>query len=61
MAATNKNFIKKAIKRPGALTAAVGGKPSANPGKVAALAKQKGRTGQEARFYKNVLAKTSKK
>lgn len=52
-----RGFIKNAIKRPGALTAAVGGKPSKNPGKVAALEKKPGRVGQEARFYENVLKK----
>lgn len=55
--AGGKNFIKKAIKRPGALTRLVGGKPSANPGKVAQLAKGGGRAGEEARFYENVLKK----
>lgn len=51
-----KNFIANAIKRPGALTAAVGGKPSKNMGKVRQLAKS-GTTQQkrEALFYLNVL------
>lgn len=52
-----RGFIKQAIKRPGALTKLVGGKPSDNPGKVAKLAKGGGRAGQEARFYENVLKK----
>lgn len=52
-----KNFIKNAIKRPGALTAAIGGKPGKNPGKVAAAAKAPGKLGQEARFFQNVLKK----
>ena len=51
------NFIKGAIKRPGALTAKVGGPPGKNPGKVAALAKGGGKAGQEARFFQNVLNK----
>lgn len=55
-----KNFIKSAIKRPGALTKAVGGKPSKNMAKVSALAKSKGLKGQEARFYQNVLRPASK-
>lgn len=47
-----KNFIKGAIKKPGALHAALGvpkGK-TIPPGKIAAAAKQKGKVGQEARF-----------
>jgi hypothetical protein len=54
------NFIAGAIKRPGALTAAVGGKPSQNMGKVDQLA-QSGTTQQkrEANFYKNVLKPAS--
>lgn len=51
----SKNFISGAIKRPGALTAAVGGKPSKNLAAVRMLAKQPGLKGQEARFYLNVL------
>lgn len=46
------NFIKKAIKRPGALHRALGvpqGKKIPRD-KIAAAAKQKGRVGQEARF-----------
>lgn len=50
-----KNFIAGAIKRPGALTKAIGGKPSKNPKKVAAQAKKPGKAGQRARFYQNVL------
>ena len=51
-----KKFIKDAIKRPGALTKAVGGKPSDNKKKVSKLAKdgtalQK----KQANFYMNVL------
>lgn len=49
------NFIQKAIKRPGALTAAVGGKPSQHMAIVRQLAKTSGRQGDEARFYMNVL------
>lgn len=49
------NFIQGAIKRPGALTAAVGGKPSKNMAMVRRLAAGSGRTGEEARFYLNVL------
>lgn len=48
------NFIKGAIKRPGALHAALGvpkGK-TIPAGKVAAAAKQPGKVGQEARFAK---------
>lgn len=49
-------FIQAAIKRPGALTAAVGGPPSQNLAKVRALAangtpQQK----RQASFYLNVL------
>jgi hypothetical protein len=54
-------FIQKAIKRPGALTKRVGGKPSQKPGKVAKLAKKSGLGGQEARFYQDVLKPASKK
>ena len=43
------------IKRPGALTAAVGGKPSQHLAVVRQLAKQPGLKGKEARFYLNVL------
>ncbi len=50
-----RRFIRRAIKRPGALTRAVGGKPSRNLPKVRRLAKRKGRVGRQARFYLNVL------
>lgn len=56
------NFIKGAIKRPGALHAALGvpkGK-KIPPAKVAAAAKQKGKVGQEARFAQ-MLAGLGKK
>jgi hypothetical protein len=53
--AKDKKFIQEAIKRPGALTKRVGGKPSDKPGKVAKLAKKGGLAGQQARFYENVL------
>lgn len=51
-----KNFIKDAIKRPGALTKAVGGKPGKNMSKVRELAKsgtplQK----KQANFFLHVL------
>ena len=61
MAKSAANFIAGAIKRPGALTSAVGGKPSKNMGKVRALAKS-GSTQQkrEADFYLNVLRKVGK-
>lgn len=49
------NFIASAIKRPGALTAAVGGKPSQHMAIVKRLAAGSGRTAREARFYENVL------
>lgn len=61
MAKTAAKFIQGAIKRPGALTAAVGGKPSANMGKVRKLAAS-GSTRQkrEADFYLNVLRKAGR-
>jgi hypothetical protein len=59
--AEKKKFIQEAIKRPGALTKRVGGKPSDKPGKVAKLAKKGGLAGQQARFYENVLKPASKK
>jgi hypothetical protein len=59
--AKDKKFIAEAIKRPGALTKRVGGKPSDKPGKVAKLAKKPGLPGQQARFYENVLKPASKK
>ena len=49
------DFIAGAIKRPGALTAAVGGKPSKHMAMVRQLAKGSGRKAEEARFYENVL------
>jgi cell division GTPase FtsZ len=60
-AADARHFIANAIKRPGALTAAVGGKPSKKKGKVRNLA----RTGtplqrRQANFYLNVLAKAKR-
>lgn len=55
-------FIKKAIKRPGALTRAVGGAPSKNIAKVRALAKSGTPTQRrQAEFYLNVLRPASKK
>ena len=55
-------FIQKAIKHPGALTAAVGGKPSDNLAKVKELAKngtplQK----KQANFYLSVLRKVKRR
>jgi len=57
-----KNFIDSAIKRPGALTKAVGGKPSEHMSKVRQLAKsgtplQK----RQANFYLHVLRPASGK
>jgi hypothetical protein len=52
MVYANGGFIKKAIKRPGALHEALGvpqGQPIP-PAKEAAAAKEKGRVGKEARF-----------
>lgn len=57
----NKKFIKQAIKKPGALTKAVGGKPSKNLSKVRAMAKKGGKQGARARFYLNVLKPASGK
>jgi len=53
--AGKKNFIKAAIKRPGALTAKVGGPPSKNPAKVQQIAKGGGLGAKQANFYLNVL------
>lgn len=53
--ARRRRFIAKADRRPGALTRAVGGKPSRNLPKVRRLAKGKGRQAREARFYLYVL------
>lgn len=50
-----RRFIARAVKRPGALTRAVGGPPSKNLGRVRALARRRDRTGRQARFYLNVL------
>ena len=57
-----KKFIQKAIKRPGALTKEVKGKPGKNISKVKEIAKsgtelQK----RQANFYLNVLRPASKK
>lgn len=56
------NFIAGAIKRPGALTSAVGGKPSKHMAAVRALANGKGGPlkQKEASFYLNVLRKAGK-
>lgn len=55
-------FIKNAIKRPGALTDAVGGKPSNHLAMVKQLAAGKGGPlkQKEASFYLNVLRKSGK-
>lgn len=55
-------FVANAIKRPGALTAAVGGKPSKNIAAVRALAGGSGgpQKQREASFYLNVLRKAGK-
>lgn len=55
-------FIKDAIKRPGALTEAVGkGKNGKiNQKKAKAAEKAPGKLGQEARFYENVLKPAAK-
>jgi hypothetical protein len=57
-----KKFIDKAIRRPGALTKAVGGPPSQNLGKVRQLATH-GSTQQkqEANFYLRVLRPANKR
>lgn len=61
MAKSAAKFIQAAIKRPGALTSAVGGKPSQNTGKVRALASSGSpRKKREADFYLNVLRKVGK-
>lgn len=56
------NFIKSAIKRPGALTEAVGGKPSKHLAMVRQLAKGSGGPlkQKEASFYLNVLRRVGK-
>lgn len=61
MAKKAADFIANAISRPGALTAAVGGKPSKNMGRVRQLAKsgtplQK----KEAGFYEHVLRRVGR-
>jgi hypothetical protein len=55
-------FISSAIKRPGALTAAVGGKPSKHLAMVKQLANGKGGPlkQKEASFYLQVLRKDGK-
>jgi len=55
-------FISSAIKRPGALTAAVGGKPSKHLAMVKQLANGKGGPlkQKEASFYLSVLRKAGK-
>jgi carboxylesterase type B len=61
VAAKKKNFIKGAIKRPGALTAAK--KPGETTRQAAMRLKKSGTTQQkqEANLYLNVLAPASKK
>ncbi len=56
-----KKFIQKAIKRPGALTAKA--KKAGESVSEFARAKEhtSGRTGDEARFYENVLSKAKRK
>ena len=58
----SKNFIKSAIKRPGALHRALGVPQGQKipASKVAAAAKKSGRVGQEARFAQT-LSKLRKK
>lgn len=48
-------FIKKAIKRPGALTKLVGGPPGKDLPKVRRIAKKPGLPGVQARFFLNRL------
>lgn len=55
MAESKRKFISGAIKRPGALTRRVGGKPSEHPKAVAKLEKKGGLAGEQSRFYENVL------
>ena len=59
--ATSKNFIQKAIKKPGALRAQLGAKPGQNipAKKLAAATKAPGKLGQRARFAQT-LAKMKK-
>ena len=55
-------LFKKAIKRKGALTKAVGGKPSEHMAKVEELAKSGSPLEKkEANFYLNILRKGKKK
>lgn len=56
----NNQFIQGAIKRPGALTKAVGGKPSKHLAMVKQLANGSGRQAKEAQFYLNVLRPANK-
>ncbi len=51
----HRNFIQKAIKRPGALTKLVGGAPGKNIPKVRKIAKEAGLPGVQARFFLNRL------
>lgn len=58
----SKKFISGAVKRPGALTKKVGGKPSDRVGKVEYLAKHGStREKREANFYLHVLRPANKK
>lgn len=60
--ARKKKFIQKAIKRPGALTKLVGGKPSENVGKVEKIAKDgTPLERRQANFYLHVLRPLAKK
>jgi hypothetical protein len=58
-----KRFIQKAIKRPGALrkAAGVGKGKKLTVSRARQLTKRKGRVGQQARFYVNVLSKVNRK
>lgn len=56
-----KNFISSAIKRPGALTSAVGGKPSKHLAAVRQLSKDgTPLEKKQAGFYLNVLRRVGK-
>lgn len=60
----NSNLIENAIKRPGALTKAVGKNPKTgkiNQKKAEKATKAPGKLGEEARFYENVLKPANKK
>ena len=63
MAGKKKRFIQKAIKKPGSLRSAAGVKKGQKiPLSTARrLAKSKGKTGQRARFYLNVLRKAGRR